>query len=156
MCPAAGCTLNCTLASGISRDYGGRAGKLSPSISVFHGQLGSRRLLGGLGRLLSQTGGCRFDSCRACLGRDGRRRGASHARPYQCSALAALGQSRAVPAGPVRGTSLGAIYVASRLLDHRKRAELGTVLRYHGARLSAPAHFCSHLGTPPCRATPPH
>src|SRR6266511_3794762 len=57
-----GSTLKCTLGSGISRHYRGRTRKPSRAISVLHGRLGSRRVFGGLRRLLSKTGGCRFDS----------------------------------------------------------------------------------------------
>src|SRR5439155_1035334 len=65
----AGCTLKCTLSSGISGDYRGRGRKAARSISVFEGRLRSRRVFGGLRRLVSKTGGCRFDSCRACKSR---------------------------------------------------------------------------------------
>src|SRR2546422_3950063 len=47
--------------------YRRRARKGARAISVLHGQLGSGRVFGGLGRLASKTGGCRFDSCRACF-----------------------------------------------------------------------------------------
>src|SRR5258708_15415472 len=61
------CTLKCTLGNGISGLYCGRARKRRSPISLFRGHLRSRRVFGGLGRLASKTGGCRFDSCRACF-----------------------------------------------------------------------------------------
>ena len=60
------CTLKCTLGNGISGPYRGHARRRCRPISILRGHLGSRRVFEGLGRLASKTGGCRFDSCRAC------------------------------------------------------------------------------------------
>ena len=54
---AVGCTLKCTLASGISKDSGGHKRKTGRRISALHRHLGTQGDFGGVGGFFLKTGG---------------------------------------------------------------------------------------------------